>query len=175
LESDDLDEDSDSVVRTSRAELRPSRLKFYSVPKYLGIPVDADPALGKLWRMKSLAADRSNMLRESMKLCMGSAKSNRNPLVEEAFCRVSQNRMSAPVSRLIGASSLRGQPALMKLRFEMPETDLEIRRTFEYVPANLPLRALQDKLICPAFNWERIHSWEELCLSSGVRFQLWAG
>jgi hypothetical protein len=72
------------------------------------------------------------------------------PVADKLYENILVNRSDPTISSLILNAG-----ALFSLKVSLLETTLDVHRLVTGVPANTPLRVLQDRILCPIFNWAR--------------------
>lgn len=119
------------------------------VPEYKPLPFDADTNLHR-WMCIGMTLGRGG---RSLLTMMARSKGAR-PIAEKVHAAILANRTQVCIKELIGKSV--DMPAkTFTIRIEMLEATIDIHRVVSGVPANFPLRAFQDRVLCTIFDWAR--------------------
>jgi hypothetical protein len=123
-----------------------------SKPGFLKIDIDADTELS-IWRNALFLHEYESGQRG---FNMGDFQETRNhmkgiyPLGDKLYENILINRANPAISSLI-----KNGVSTFSLRVTLLETTLDVNRLITGIPANTPLRVLQDRILCPIFNWAR--------------------
>eukprot|EP00930_Biecheleria_cincta_P002913 TRINITY_DN103876_c0_g1_i1.p1 TRINITY_DN103876_c0_g1~~TRINITY_DN103876_c0_g1_i1.p1 ORF type:complete len:484 (+),score=83.60 TRINITY_DN103876_c0_g1_i1:55-1506(+) len=145
-ESDNPDAPSGSEGRPIRSGTGKCTQEERSlVPEFKALPFDADTSLHR-WMCISIAADDGPLMGRSIFSMMAGGRGD-YPIAEKVRSMIAANRKLARTKDLMGKA--------FTLRIEMLETSFDLHRVVANLPANMPLRALQDRVLCSMFGWDR--------------------
>eukprot|EP00927_Polykrikos_kofoidii_P072034 TRINITY_DN68203_c0_g1_i1.p1 TRINITY_DN68203_c0_g1~~TRINITY_DN68203_c0_g1_i1.p1 ORF type:complete len:539 (-),score=57.03 TRINITY_DN68203_c0_g1_i1:524-2071(-) len=118
------------------------------LPKHKALPQDADT---DQWELRMPLLSMGSTFRG-----MGAMLARRAgsfPVAEEVLTMIQSNRSDPRISSLFASRG--GVATAFTLRVTLLEMTLDFYRVLSRIPAALPLRALQDRILCSLFEWDR--------------------